>query len=71
MTKKPKPIATVEICSVCGESWPGHLPKGAKRDVTTDDCLRVLQAALVQARRPINGVWGSPVSSGSSAFVST
>jgi hypothetical protein len=45
-TLKPEPVAISTICSVCGLSWLEH-----GKDPTTDDCIRLLKAAL--AIRPI------------------
>lgn len=41
----PEPIALTTICSVCGLSWSDH-----GETPTTDDCIRLLKAAL--AKKP-------------------
>jgi len=45
--QKPEPVAVTTICSVCGLSWHDH-----GKDPTTEDCIRLLKAAL--ASKPIS-----------------
>lgn len=53
MRKKttPSPVAVTTICSVCGLGWEAH-----GLDPSTDDCIKLLKAAL--ASRPMyRGYW--------------
>lgn len=43
---KPEPVHTSTVCSVCGQPWASHGEKP-----TVMDCVRVLKAALVTAKR--------------------
>ena len=63
MTKKPEPVVTEQVCSLCGLDWALHSQKKAPSPI---ECIDLLRAELATRPRhlPLNGqIWSVPPAS--------